>query len=305
MLIKFLNLIVLLFLPFLMMGVIKKTKAFWAGRKGVSLFQPLYDFIRLIKKDFVISKTTTFVFKITPIIVISSVLAASLFVPLAAGNAFINIQAGFIIFAYVLGLGKFFSLIGAMDTGSSFEGMGASREACFTSIVEPAFFMIIASIMALSGNYTFDSLSLIIENAGSYGTLIIIFAVAALFLMILIEGSRVPVDDPTTHLELTMIHEVMILDNSGSDLALLTWANSIKMLLISSLIANILIPHSFGVLAETLLYLFIIFAICLIIGTVESGMARIRMSHVFEFVFIMSSFALVVLSLVVARMFGG
>lgn len=305
MFIKILNLIVLLFLPFLMMGVIKKTKAFWAGRKGVSLFQPLYDFIRLIKKDFVISKTTTFVFKITPIIVISSVLAASLFVPLAAGNAFINIQAGFIILAYVLGLGKFFSLLGAMDTGSSFEGMGASREACFTSIVEPAFFMIIASIMALSGNYTFDSLSLIIENAGSYGTLIIIFAVAALFLMILIEGSRVPVDDPTTHLELTMIHEVMILDNSGSDLALLTWANSIKMLLISSLIANILIPHSFGVLAETLLYLFIIFAICLIIGTVESGMARIRMSHVFEFVFIMSSFALVVLSLVVARMFGG
>lgn len=302
---KLLNLIILLFVPFLMMGVIKKTKAFWAGRKGVSLFQPLYDFIRLMKKDFVISRTTSVVFKIAPVIAISSVLAASLFVPMATGTALINIQAGIIIFAYVLGLGKFFSLISAMDTGSSFEGMGASREACFTTIVEPAFFMIIASIMALTGNFTFTSLKGILENAGSYGILITIFAVVALFLMILIEGSRVPVDDPTTHLELTMIHEVMILDNSGSDLALLTWGNSIKMLLISSLIANILIPAHFSELASTALYLFIIFAISVIIGTVESGMARIRMSHVFEFVFIMSSFALVVLSLVVARMFGG
>lgn len=302
---KLLNLIILLFVPFLMMGVIKKTKAFWAGRKGVSLFQPLYDFIRLMKKDFVISRTTSVVFKIAPVIAISSVLAASLFVPMATGTALINIQAGIIIFAYVLGLGKFFSLISAMDTGSSFEGMGASREACFTTIVEPAFFMIIASIMALTGNFTFTSFKGILENAGSYGILITIFAVVALFLMILIEGSRVPVDDPTTHLELTMIHEVMILDNSGSDLALFTWGNSIKMLLISSLIANILIPAHFSELASTALYLFIIFAISVIIGTVESGMARIRMSHVFEFVFIMSSFALVVLSLVVARMFGG
>jgi len=305
MLMKLLNLIILLFVPFLMMGVIKKTKAFWAGRKGVSLFQPLYDFIRLMKKDFVISRTTSVVFKIAPVVTISSVLAASLFVPMSTGTALINIQAGIIIFAYVLGLGKFFSLISAMDTGSSFEGMGASREACFTTIVEPAFFMIIASVMALTGNFTFTSLKGILENAGSYGILITIFAVAALFLMILIEGSRVPVDDPTTHLELTMIHEVMILDNSGSDLALLTWGNSIKMLLISSLIANILIPAHFSELASTALYLFIIFAISVIIGTVESGMARIRMSHVFEFVFIMSSFALVVLSLVVARMFGG
>lgn len=305
MLMKLLNLIILLFVPFLMMGVIKKTKAFWAGRKGVSLFQPMYDFVRLIKKDFVISKTTSVVFKIAPVIAIASILAASLFVPLASGSALINIEAGFIIFAYILGLGKFFSLISAMDTGSSFEGMGASREACFTSIVEPAFFMIIASIMALTGNLTFVSLKEIIADAGTYGVLITVFAVAALFLMILIEGSRVPVDDPTTHLELTMIHEVMILDNSGSDLALLTWGNSIKMLLIASLIANILIPQSFSVLASTALYLFIIFAISVVIGTVESGMARIRMSHVFEFVFIMSSFALVVLSLVVARMFGG
>mgnify|MGYP004726030043 CR=1 FL=1 len=299
------NLIILLIVPFLMAGVIKKTKAFWGGRKGASVFQPLYDFIKLMKKDFVISKTTSTVFKIAPVVQIASVLFASMFVPLACGSALINVSAGLIIFAYTLSLGKFVSLISAMDTGSSFEGMGASREACFTTIVEPAFFMLIASIMALSGNFTFDSLQNILASAGNYGVLIQIFAVVVLFIMILIEGSRVPVDDPATHLELTMIHEVMILDNSGSDLAFFTWANSIKMLLLSSLIAFIVIPQGLTEWMAILAYLLIMFIISVIIGTVESAMARFRMSHVFEFVFLMSSFALVVLALVVARMFGG
>ena len=303
MIMKLVNFIILLFVPFLMMGVIKKTKTFWSGKKGPSILQPLYDFIRLLKKDFVISRTTSAVFKIAPVVNFAAVLFAAMFVPLASGSALINVPLGLIIFAYTLSLGKFVSLISAMDTGSSFEGMGASREACFTTIVEPAFFITVASIMALTGNYTFDSLSSILSSAGSYGILITIFAVIILFIMILTEASRVPVDDPATHLELTMIHEVMILDNSGSDLALYGWANSIKMLLISSLIANMLIPSSLEEWMSILLYLVIMFAISVIIGTIESGMARIRMSHVFEFIFIMSSLALVVLSLIVAKMF--
>lgn len=302
---KILNLIIVLFVPFLMLGVIKKTKAFWGGRYGAPVLQPLYDFVKLMKKDFVISKTTSGIFRITPVVVIASALFAALFVPLASSSAIINIPAGFIIFAYILGLSKFFSLIGAMDTGSSFEGMGASREACFTTIVEPAFFMLLASIMALSGNYTFDALSKIIENSGNYGILICIFALIALFIMILTEGSRVPVDDPATHLELTMIHEVMILDNSAADLALITWASGIKMLLLSSLIAAIIIPQGLPQWMAVLAYLALMFIISVIIGTIESATARIRMSHVFEFIFVMSSFALVVLALVVARMFGG
>lgn len=297
------NLIILLILPFIMTGIIKKTKAFWCGRKGASIFQPLYDFIKLVKKDFVISKTTSFVFSLTPLVTISCIIFAGLFIPLVSGKAIITIPAGLIIFAYILGLGKFFSLIGAMDTGSSFEGMGASREACFTSIVEPAFFIIMASIMALSGNYTFESLSKIISNTGNYGALIAIFAALALFLMVLIEGCRVPVDDPSTHLELTMIHEVMILDNSASGLALLSYSSSIKMLLISSLIAKLIIPKT--VSFYPLLYFALIFIIAIIIGTVESSMARLRMSHVFEFIFIMSTFALIVLSLAAVRIFGG
>lgn len=305
MIINVINLIILLIVPFLMMGLIKKTKAFWAGKKGPSIIQPLYDFVRLIKKDFVISKTTSVVFKLAPVFAISTVLFAALFVPLASGKAIINIPVGLVVFSYILGLGKFMSLISAMDTGSSFEGMGASREACFTSIVEPAFFLLIASVMALTGNYTFDSLTKIISNAGGYGILITVFAVFVLFIMMLIEGSRVPVDDPATHLELTMIHEVMILDNSGSDLAIYSWANGIKMLLITSLIACMVIPHNLPTLLHVLCYLVVAGIISVAIGTIESGMARIRMSHVFEFIFVMSSLSLVVLSLVMARAFGG
>lgn len=300
-----LNLLAILFVPFLMIGVIRKTKAFWGGRYGASIFQPLYDFVKLIKKNYVISKTTTKVFRLTPVIMLSSILFSSLFVPMIGSKTIINIPCGFLIFAYILGFSKFFSLISAMDTGSSFEGMGASREACFTTIVEPAFFMLLASIMALTGNYTFDSLTKIIEFSGSYGVLICIFAILVLFIMILTEGSRVPVDDPATHLELTMIHEVMILDNSASDLALISWSVAIKMMLLSSLIGAIIIPQDLSLGLSTLLYLLLMFIISIVIGTVESAMARIRMSHVFEFVFIMSSLALIVLSLVVARMFGG
>lgn len=299
------NLLILIFVPFLMLGIINKTKAFWGGRKGASIFQPWFDFVKLIKKEFVISETTTFVFNIAPVINLGSVLFASLFIPFVGTQALLPTAFGVIAFSYVLGLGKFFSIISAMDTGSSFEGMGASREACFTAMVEPAFFMIIASIMALNGNYTFDCLRNIFASAGNYGILITIFAVAVLFLMIVIECCRVPMDDPQTHLELTMIHEVMILDNSSVDLALFTYANALKMLLFSSLMGIIIIPANLGFALNILAYLVLFMLIAILIGTIESAMARIRMSHIMEFVFIMSSLALIVLSLVIVRIFGG
>lgn len=299
------NILILLFVPFLMTGVIKKTKAFWAGRKGVSIWQPMWDFMRLIKKDSVVSGTTSWVFKFAPVAGFASIIFAAFFVPLAGGKAIIDIPFAFIIFSYVLGFGKFFSLISALDTGSSFEGMGASREACFSTIVEPAFFIAMASIAALSQNYTFDGFKMILGNAGGYGYLIIALAAITLFIMLLIEGCRVPVDDPTTHLELTMIHEVMILDNSGVDLGLITWGSAIKMLLFEALIANLLIPASLGGWETLVAFLAIIFALAILIGTVEASVARFRMTHVFEFIFIMSITALIILALTTYRIYGG
>lgn len=299
-----LNILILLFMPFFVLGIIKKTKAFWGARKGVSIFQPFWDFKKLLKKDRVISKTTSWIFVFAPSVVFASTIFAGLLTPMFNAHSVINVAGAFVIFSYVLGLGKFFALISAMDTGSAFEGMGASREACFTTIVEPAFFIILGSIAALCHNMNFDGITQIISASGTFGILIIIMAVVALFVMLLTECSRVPVDDPTTHLELTMIHEVMILDNSGADLALITWASGIKMVILMSLIANLIIPANLDFGLSLLLYLisFVIFSIA--IGTLESMIARLRMSHVFEFIFVMSSFALVVASLTAVKMYG-
>jgi len=224
--------------------------------------------------------------------------------PLIMGKSIVQIEGAFIIFSYMLGLGKFYALISAMDTGSSFEGIGASREACFTTIVEPAFFITMASIIALSGNTTFESLNLILDNTGIYGSLILTLSVGVLFIMLLTEGCRVPVDDPTTHLELTMIHEVMILDNSGKNLAIITWSAFIKMFLIASLITALIIPNSLSIAVFIPCYLFVMFIIAVLVGTIESAIARFRILHVFEFIFIMSSLSLVILALVSLKIFG-
>ena len=256
------------------------------------------------RKGIIINNSTSIIFQIAPAVTFASIFFAGLLVPIINFQSIISFEGNFVLFAYILGLGKFFSLIGAMDTGSSFEGMGASREASFSTIVEPAFFILLASVVALTGNYTFESLSMILQRAGVYGLLIVILAVIALFIMLLVEGCRVPIDDPNTHLELTMIHEVMILDNSGIDLGLILYGSAMKMLIFASLIANILIPANSGILTSLLLYAGIVLLIAVIIGTIESSVARLRMSHVFEFIFVMSSLSLVVLALVATKLYG-
>lgn len=292
-----LNILFLLIFPFLFLGLINKTKAFWGGRKGASLLQPIYDFIKLLKKGEVISTTTSFIFALAPSMTFAAALFAGLLVPVFNHRAVLGFEGSFILFAYVMATGKFFSLIAAMDTGSSFEGMGASREASFSTLVEPAFFIIMASIIALSGNYTFDSLSLFFQKSDGIGYLITVLSVVALFIMILVEGCRVPIDDPNTHLELTMIHEVMILDNSGVDLALILYGSGMKLVILASLIANLIIPVGLGLFYSIISVIGIVSILAIIIGTMESSFARLRMTHVFEFIFIMSSISLIILSL--------
>ncbi len=305
MIIKIVKMLLLLLMPFIMLGIIKKTKAFWSGRKGISIFQPIYDFSKLLKKEPVYSETTSFIFKLAPSIILTSAIFSGFFVPIIGIEFLINIDFSFVIFAYILGIGKFFALLSAMDTGSSFEGMGASREACFTTLVEPGFFIITASLCAMNHINTFESFRQFVTDLPLITKIcVIVLAITALFIMILIECSRIPTDDPATHLELTMIHEVMILDNSGCDLAFIMWASGIKMLIISTLIASLIIPAVIPQYLTILLYILILIIISVIIGTIESGMARLRMSHVYEFVFVMVAIALIILALVTMKVFG-
>ncbi len=285
--------ILLLILPLLFIGLINKTKALFQGKKGASIFQPYFDFVKLIKKGEVISETATFVFQIMPSINVAVVIIAALLLTL------IHFDGDFILFSYLLALGKFFMVISAMDTGSSFEGMGASREVSYTSFVESAFFIIIASIAALNGIYSFAALNSILTSNGEIVTLIAVLAIFALFLTMLIEGSRVPVDDPNTHLELTMIHEVMVLDNSGVNLAFIHYASALKMLLFATIIANIISSENI------LIFLAVITVIAILIGVIESLCARIRLTHIIEYTFVLIISALLVMALVLLIMHGG
>lgn len=285
--------LLLLILPFLFTGLINKTKALISGRKGASIFQPYFDFIKLMKKGIVISETTSFIFQIAPSINLACMILAGLLL------CVFHFEGDFILFAYVLALGKFFTVIAAMDTGYSFEGMGASREVSYTSLVEPSFFIIISSICAIGHVYSFGSLYKILSLSHMTWLLIVILSVVALFLMILIEGSRIPVNDPTTHLELTMIHEVMVLDNSGVDLGFIFYANALKMLLFTTIIASILFPSSIlGYLAVTII-------VAVLIGLIESITARLRLTHVIEYTFVLITLALMVMALALLAMYGG
>ncbi|MBN2544733.1 MAG: NADH-quinone oxidoreductase subunit H [Spirochaetes bacterium] len=294
----FINLIIIIIMPFLFIGMINRTKALWAGKRGVPLFQFLYDFIKLLKKGQVISNTTSFVFQMMSVIYLASVIFACSLIPMVNHRAFFSFPGDFILFAYILGLGKFFTVISAMDTGSSFEGMGANREATFSIFVEPVFFVIISSFALITRNITFISIFTSLDNHGWIIMLIKFLTAAAFFEMILVEGSRVPVDDPNTHLELTMIHEVMILDNSGPDLAFIQYGTGLKMTAFSILIANILIPKNINILYSILSITGILLVIAVMIGLTESLIARYKLSRVPQFLFFMSSLSLIIFSLI-------
>jgi formate hydrogenlyase subunit 4 len=292
-------------LPFFFIGIINRTKARWAGRKGASVFQPYYDFSKLLRKGEVISKTTSCVFRIAPSVNIAAALFAILFIPIPFIGSIISFPGDFILFTYVLGLAKFMLVLAALDTGSSFEGMGASREVTFSTLVEMAFFIVLATLALLTNQISFEAIFAMLTVSAGYSLLVKMLLVASLFIMLLTEGSRVPVDDPNTHLELTMIHEVMILDYSGPDLAFMVYAAGMKMMLIALLIANLCIPPYFPSIAALFLFIGVLVLIYIAVGVVESLIARSRMSHVPQFIFLMTALSLTAFAVVAFFLRGG
>jgi formate hydrogenlyase subunit 4 len=280
--------LLIVFVSMFFTGIIIKTKSLMAGRKGPGILQPLKDILRLFRKGSIYSETTSFIFRLAPVICFSSVVMASLLIPFGSSKALIGFDGDFIFFAYVLGLGKFFSIIAAMDTGSSFGGMGASREALFSMFAEPAFFILMGSFALLTGHTSFYEIFSGIQP-GSYTSYALgTMAAFVLFLLAMIENSRMPIDDPKTHLELTMVHEVMILDNSGFDLGVILYTGYLKFAMYGSIIANFFIGGLELNLALPV-FLFVQFSFAVLVGLVESFMARFRMSHNAQFIFALSS----------------
>lgn len=285
------SLILILLVSFIFTGIVIRTKSIASGRKGPGLFQPMKDIFRLFKKGAVYSDTTSIIFQIAPSIYFASILMAILTLPLGNSKGLISFSGDFVFFAYVLAVGKFFMIISALDTGSSFEGMGASREALFSMLAEPAFFILMGSLALLTGHTSFQEIFLAL-HFGSYTSYAIGTIAAFILVMIcMIENSRMPIDDPKTHLELTMIHEVMILDNSGFDLGLIMHAVNLKFALYGSLIANMFIGNApLYITIPTFLMIQFIFA--MVVGILESFSARFRMNHNAQYILVLSSLSL-------------
>jgi len=274
-------------------GIIIRTKSIASGRKGPGIFQPLKDIIRLFKKGAVYSETTSFVFQIAPTIYFASVFVAMLVVPFGQSKGIISFNGDFIFFAYVLGIGKFFSIIGAMDTGSSFEGMGASREALYSMFAEPAFFILMGSLALLTGFTSFQEIFSALHLGSSISYALALMAAIVFLMIAMIENSRMPLDDPKTHLELTMVHEVMILDNSGFDLGLILTAGYLKFAIYGAIIFNLFIgtiSYGYAIPMFFIMQAFLAF----VVGMIESFMARFRMNHNAQFIVVLSSVSLLI-----------
>ncbi len=287
------SLVLILLVSFLFGGIIIRTRSLLSGRKGPGILQPMKDLWRLLRKNSVYSSTTSFIFRIAPTVYLASVICAVLFIPFGRHPALLSFAGDFIFFTYVMALGKFFMIASAMDTGSSFPGMGASREALFSLLAEPAFLVLLGSFALYTGHTSFHSIFQELHFTSFYYTFAVL-AVCVLVVFAMVENSRIPVDDPRTHLELTMIHEVMVLDHSGFDLGLIAYSSHLKFALYGAIIANIFLDASMSLFSSILLFAAAQVVFAGAVGIIESFIARIRMSHNSQFIFSLISISLLI-----------
>ena len=271
-------LVLVIITSFVFTGLIIRTKSIVSGRKGPGIFQPVKNVWVLLNKGIVYSGISGPITRMAPVVVLASIVVASLMVPVAGFKPLISFNGDFILFAYLLALSRFMMIIAAFDTGSSFEGMGASREALYGMLLEPAIFVLIAGLVVLTGKFSMSALFSLPINTGNnliYG-IIISYIIGNITL---VENSRVPVDDPKTHLELTMIHEVMVLDTSGFNLALIQLTSFLKFAVFGGLIASTIIPNNLPAAWRLVLFFIVQALFGIIIGIVESFRTRFRMNR--------------------------
>ena len=297
------HIIVVMVLSPLLLGIIGKTKAFLVGRWGPPLLQPYYDIGKLFRKGNVYSVATTWLFQAAPVVFMATVIASSVLMPLGGLKAPLQFWGDVILFAYLYGLARFFMIIAALDTGSSFEGMGASREAAFSCLAEVVLFLDFIILALLSKSLVLSRMieGNIFSSWQLFGPALLLTG-ASYFLVLLAENARIPVDDPATHLELTMIHEVMVLDHSGWDLACILYGSAIKLFVMGGLFVNILIPvHGLPPITQTMAFAGGMIALAVGLGVVESCMARLRLNQVPQLLIGAFVFALVGLLVVLIK----
>ena len=281
----FLQLIVFIGVAPFLSGLITRIKNNIRMRKGQSVFQPYYNLAKLFSKGEVVSETASWIFRVTPFVVLASSLAAAMLIPVFVFFGPAHQMGDFFALIFIFALGRFFLALSALDTGSSFGGMGASREMFISSLVEPALCLVIFSVSLQSGTTDISAVNSV--RAVSVSSLV---AAIALFLVTIAETSRVPVDNQETHLELTMVHEAMVLEYSGRSLALIEAAAYVKQMVWFLLIAQIIFPAVVpqgGTLTQILVcFLWYIARVVVIAGLmalVEVSVAKMRLFRVADF----------------------
>jgi formate hydrogenlyase subunit 4 len=280
--------------PFLP-GIVNRIKAVVAGRRGSPLLQSWFDIVKLLGKSAVYSRTTGWVFRTGPVLGLSAAAATLLLLPWSGRTALLSFDGDLLLFAGLLGLMRFVTIVAALDTGSAFEGMGASREAWFSSLAEPAFLLGLAAIARMRGGISFAWILIGPSGLSGRDAAVTILVTVALFIVYLAENARIPVDDPNTHLELTMIHEVMVLDHGGVDLAYIQYGASLKLWVLGGLIVSLLVPRTGAWYVDAAVAAGGIAFVAAATGVVESIMARLRIVRVPQLLvaaIAMSAFAL-------------
>jgi len=266
----------------LMLGIINRVKAVFAGRRGQPLLQLYYDLFKLVQKGSVYSRSTSLVIRIAPSAALACTAICVTLVPWGGLRAPVAFAGDIIVLAYLLGLARFATVLAALDTGSAFEGMGASREVQFAALAEPSFFLGMLVLVLRAGTVGLsDVMSGLSTATGPTSSILLVLVACSWFVLLLTENSRIPIDDPNTHLELTMIHEVMVLDYSGPDFAYILYGASLKLWVFAALVVNLIVPlRSVPPWGQIPLFLLGMGVVTVLVGVVESILARLRLQQV-------------------------
>jgi formate hydrogenlyase subunit 4 len=277
------NTLSVVFIAPLFVSLVKKVKAWTQGRQGPSIFQMYYTIAKLLKKEVIYSPDASWITRIAPWVCIAAILVASLFVPLVYVTVPVGGMGNIILFLYLLVLARFFMALAGLDAGSAFGGMGSSREMSVAAVIEPTTIIVFAALVFVFKTLNIIDMAGIAASAGTPVTPVLILLGISLFIILIVETSRIPVDNPETHLELTMIHEGMILEQSGRNLALMELYAAIKQVVLMALLINLIVPWGIATVLTpaaigTAFALFVVKGaiLALVVGLFESSMAKMR-----------------------------
>jgi formate hydrogenlyase subunit 4 len=299
----------------LVRGTIARIKARIQNRQGASVLRPYYDLLKLFQKEDLVPPTASGLFRIAPVVLFVMTVTAAAFLPVLHSSALLGVSGDFILLVYLLAIGRFFLMLGAMDGGSSFGGMGASREALVSTLAEAPLLLGLVAVGILAHTLTLSGMVQSTMQRAPFGlSAIHVLAFAALALVAIAETGRIPVDNPTSHLELTMIHEAMVLEYSGPSLALIEWASAIKLTLVMALLIGLFVPWGMaailssisilglaGLLVALIAFVLKLTVLALAIAVLESSVAKLRMYLVPDFLGVASALAILAVAFTAMR----